>query len=329
MHIELSYGMHAMLLAIQSICQAFSLTPGKVTLGCDNLGVISQLCYPKKTISCSCKHVDLLHASQGILCLLPIQVSIFHVRSNQDSQLQFPKETVSCSCKQADLIQACKALLRLLPIYVSLVHVQGHQDSLLPFAALDCIAQLNSMANELAKKHLHLAISQGIPSLPVGPLFGESWSCSLSSGAKLTSNPHGLVLLSLSSPLVQEYLSHCHLLPMAAFPLVNWPAIGCASSASPLLYHLWISKFASGHSAVGHMMLKHGEWDNDHCPCCSHSPKTTRHMISCHDPCMSATIQSAICKFSHWLTSVETHPSISSCFMASLSSHQVLLFCPC
>jgi len=36
-------GMHTMLLAVRSICQAFSLPYVKVTLGCDNLGVLSQL----------------------------------------------------------------------------------------------------------------------------------------------------------------------------------------------------------------------------------------------------------------------------------------------
>jgi len=133
---------------------------------------------------------------------------------------------VSCSCKHADLIWACQALLHLLPIPVTLVHVYGHQDSLLPFASLDCLAQLNTMADKLAKKHFLLAISQGTPSLPVAPLVSEPWSCSLSSGAKLTSDPHGLVLFSLSSPLVHEYLSYWHLLPAAAFPLVNWSAIG-------------------------------------------------------------------------------------------------------
>jgi len=277
-------GMHAMLLATQSICTAFSLTSGKVTLGCDNLGVISQLRYPKETISCSCKHADLIRACQGILHLLPIQVS--------------------------------------------LVHVRGHQNSQLPFEALDRLAQLNSMADDLAKQHLLLAISQSIPSLPIGPLAGESWWCSLPNGTKLTSDPQSPVLFALSSPQVQEYLSRHNLLPALAFPLVNWDAIGQASASSPPLYRLWISKFASGHSAVGHMMFKRKEWDNDLCPCCGHSPETTRHVISCQDPQMSATFHAAVTKFSLWLQAVETHPSIHACFVATLSSHQALLFCP-
>jgi len=96
------FNMHTMLLAACSVCQAFSLPSGKITLACNNLGILLQLHYPKETISCSCKHTDLL--------------------------------------------QACHNLLHSLPVQVSLVHVWGHQDSLLPFAALDCLVQLNSMA---------------------------------------------------------------------------------------------------------------------------------------------------------------------------------------
>ena len=73
-------GMYAMLLAVRSICQAFSLPSGKVTLGCDNLGVLSQLQFPKEMVSCSCKHADLIWACQDLLLhLLPIHVSLVHV----------------------------------------------------------------------------------------------------------------------------------------------------------------------------------------------------------------------------------------------------------
>jgi len=207
------------------------------------------------------------------------------------------------------------------PARVSFVHVHGHQDSQLPFEALDCLAQLNSMADDLAKQHLLLAIFQSIPSLPVGPLAGESWWCSLPNGTKLTTDLHGPVIFTLNSPLIQEYLSRHNLLSVLAFPLVNWAAIGYTSAASPPLYCLWISKFVSGHSAVGHMMLKQGEWDNDLCPCCGHSPETTWHVISCQDPWMTAAFLVAVTKFALWLQSAETHPSICSCFVATLSSH--------
>jgi len=43
---------------------------------------------------------------------------------------------------------------------------------------------------------------------------------------------------------------------------------------------------------------------------------------------MSATFSLALLKFSNWLQSAETHPSICFCFVATLSFHQALLFCP-
>jgi len=43
---------------------------------------------------------------------------------------------------------------------------------------------------------------------------------------------------------------------------------------------------------------------------------------------MCATFSLALLKFFNWLQSSMTHPSICACFMATLSSHQALLFCP-
>jgi len=209
-------GMHAILLAVCSICQAFSLPYGTVTLVCNNLGVLSQLQYTKETISYSCKHADLLWACQAILCNIAIQVNF--------------------------------------------VHVLGHQDSQLLFKALDHLAQLNSMAY-ITRQYLLLAISMNIPSLPVGSLARESWSCCLWDGSKLTSDPHGPILFSLSFPLIQEYLSHCcHFLLATSFPLVSWPAIGYAYSFPPPLYHLWISMFVGMDGAHDVETWQMGQW---------------------------------------------------------------------
>jgi len=43
---------------------------------------------------------------------------------------------------------------------------------------------------------------------------------------------------------------------------------------------------------------------------------------------MSASFSSAIAKFAQWLQDSNTHPSIYSCFVATLSSHEVLSFHP-
>jgi len=43
---------------------------------------------------------------------------------------------------------------------------------------------------------------------------------------------------------------------------------------------------------------------------------------------MSASFSSAVAKFTQWLQDSDTHPSICSCFVATLSSYQVLSVCP-
>jgi len=88
------------------------------------------------------------------------------------------------------------AILYSLPVKNVFSHVKGHQDSLLPFHLLDQLAQLKSMANDLAKQHLLLAISKHTTSQPVRPLASELWSSFLQT-VKLTSDLHPLVWTSL------------------------------------------------------------------------------------------------------------------------------------
>jgi hypothetical protein len=67
------------------------------------------------------------------------------------------------SAKHFDIINSIKMSIRKSPLHWRFIHIKGHQDDLLPFELLDHLAQLNTMADELAKKKISSLLLQNPP----------------------------------------------------------------------------------------------------------------------------------------------------------------------
>jgi len=120
------------------------------------------------------------------------------------------------------------------------------------------------------------------------------------------------------------------LTPFCSFPLCylahHWL---CFFGFHPTVPPLDLQAHQQALDTIGYMMLKQDKWNNDLCPCNGHSPETTQQ--PCYllpGPQMAAAFSSVVLKFFQWLQASETHPSICSCFVATLSSHQALLSQP-
>jgi len=84
------------------------------------------------------------------------------------------------------------------------------------------------------------------------------------------------------------------------------------------MYHMWASKFASGHSAISQIMAWWKKWDLALCPLCQLTKETTLHVLQCsHPECTSAWHQS-IESFCSWMSLANTSPAIIQCFSTTL-----------
>jgi len=169
---------------------------------------------------------------------------------HQAKQLQ---ELTPCSSAHADLIQAiCHIHCSLTGITVWFQHVKGHQDDGCLASSLPRITQLNIHADQLAKKAL-LCLLQHCQHR-VGPLVGDQWSL-LINGQAISLDPHQPVIWHLGYQTAFQYLvTKKNPISPIGFPLINFPALAQSLKAASPLYHLWYSKFVSGHSATGRMM---------------------------------------------------------------------------
>jgi len=117
-------------------------------------------------------------------------------------------------------------------------------------------------ADSLAKHELHRIASLTSPPLRCHMLLGERWSAFIAS-EKIVSDPRIPVLEAIGTNLAKTYWIQRGQLTDHSFSLVSWDVLGRAVRSYPHTFQMWLSKFASGHSAVGVTMLR---WKNGTLP---------------------------------------------------------------
>jgi len=89
---------------------------------------------------------------------------------------------------------------------------------------------------------------------------------------------------------------------------------------------MWLSKFASGHSAVARTMHRWQRWDSATCPICQTVEEDMHHIFLCPDAERTAHWHTSIDSLQSWLTTTNTHPAISHCLLTTLHGRSLLSF---
>ncbi len=204
-------------------------------------------------------------------------------------------------------------------ISLTFVYVPGHQDALSRVEDLTPLARLNVWADTMAKQELHrLASLPQRPSVP-SSLLGERWHALAPTG-KITSDPSPMVTDLLGHREALRYWSHKQQLDAQSFELVNWEALERATDSFPPTLQMWLSKFASGHSAVAVTMHRWKRWSTPLCPLCQSCEETTEHVLYCLNDSSRESWRQQLTKLQTWLEQSNTAPSIQRCFILTLSN---------
>ncbi len=147
--------------------------------------------------------------------------------------------------------------------------------------------------------------------LPFFTIHGESWYLALPNG-RVSSDPSQPLLHYLSAQQAFPYWKQKHNLSDAALQDILWETLGQALSDKPPTYRMWLSKFSSGHSAVGKTMARWGQWDSDICPACQSTTKTTEHVLFCTHSSRTTCWHQQTSTLVKWLHNSDTHPDIIS-----------------
>jgi len=232
-------------------------------------------------------------------------------------QAQVFHEHVPCRHPHADLLRAITALRLRSNLSLRFIYVPGHQDALIRFEDLPPHQRLNVWADFLAKRELHRIASLPVPILFPPSLHGEKWSAYLHH-QKLVSDPRLPVLDSLGAAQAMIYWEQKGQLSLQSFPLVQWETLHTAISAYPPTFQMWLSKFASGHSAVGVTMFRWKKWDSPVCPVCMQHDETISHVLTCPHPSRRVVWIAQVEQLRQWMLQAETAPEIISCLIPTL-----------
>jgi len=122
----------------------------------------------------------------------------------------------------------------------------GHIDSLQRHLS-SCLAE--HMDGLSCKKELHQIVALPVHAPSCNALKEERWYVHSLSG-KITANPHSCMIDLLGQQVAQWYWEHKEQLTATSFKLVHWASMGKAIGYFPSTFQMWLSKFASSHSAV-------------------------------------------------------------------------------
>jgi len=95
--------------------------------------------------------------------------------------------------------------------------------------------------------------------------------------------------------------------------------LGKAIASFAHTFQMWLSKFASGHSAVATTMFRWKKWDSDQCPLCHAGTETTSHILLCRHLTRAATWTQQLTQLALWMTQSNTAPIIQSCLLSTLT----------
>ncbi len=226
--------------------------------------------------------------------------------------------------KHADLVRAIHDTICHCPIQLSFQYVAGHQDDLTHYADLPPLAQLNVQADSMAKQALHILGHQQAPPL-LAPLPGVAWTLVIA-GLPVPLDPHPVIIDHLSHQCALDYWIHKGSFSVASSQLVDWPLLGSALRLRPHTFCMWVSKFASGHTAVGHNMAHWKLWPSPGCPLCQFTDETTLHVCQCPHPSRTSHWHQAVEDLRSWLTTADTCPAITRCLITTLHTRGVRSF---
>jgi hypothetical protein len=107
-------------------------------------------------------------------------------------------------------------------------------------------------------------------------------------------------------------------IPLQEIHSIDWINSEKAIKRLPFSKQLWISKFSSGHCAVGKMMKIRKEWTHDKCPLCLEETETNEHVLLCQDPRALQHWEILATKLDHDMQNMTTAPTIRRTIMRKL-----------
>ena len=102
--------------------------------------------------------------------------------------------------------------------------------------------------------------------------------------------------------------------------IVCWEVMRKARKEAPLHLKIHITKWVSGETATGTVMVQRKQRQNSKCPMCHEPNETTSHILQCTSTSMQQVHEELLKEMKLWLETVQTQHDISNFLCKGLQS---------
>jgi hypothetical protein len=228
--------------------------------------------------------------------------------------------------EQFDLIRAINKLRKRCPVTTTLKHVKGHQDDNENFYQLDRWAQLNVMADTMAKRKLTDAMNNDefhekrTSSFPL-----DQCSISFCDAQKVPQEAiQGNLLKSIRREAgqvrIRRYWRKKGIIHEATEKYIDWKVVHKSHKALDPLRHRWLSKWMTGFCGVGKMMKIYKFQQHSKCPKCQQNNETTDHVLQCQSYGTHCLWQKLMRELTAWIVDNDGPPSLGKVLTQNLTA---------
>jgi hypothetical protein len=219
------------------------------------------------------------------------------------------------SHKHFDIINSIKLSIRHSPLHWRFKHVKGHQDDVQHFDDLDRAAQLNTLADSLAKNKLNLLLQQE-PRLRRRPqhLPYEQieiyWTDNRFKRSKISSCMVKTLTHHIQTSIIRKYWIKKRKFSNYTATFIDWDSSKRSRLGLDKSRQKWLSKWMTGFCGVGKMLQRYRHQKHSKCPRCLSDNETVHHVLQCtHDEAKHIWNQS-LENLETWMTNNHGHPEL-------------------
>jgi hypothetical protein len=213
-----------------------------------------------------------------------------------------------------DLLTAIHDELNDTLILWSGAYIRGHQDDSIPYNLLDRPAQLNILADNMAKEYTKTAVH---PPRHY-KAHSSSWSITIEN-IPVTRDIDSVLYNLVHTPTAREYWIKKSRISEKKFNDVLWTRLGQALDKMPLSRRLFCSKHTSGMCGVGKFQKIWKTRKTDSCPHCG-LPEDAAHVWKCKSPAVTQIWENSIQQLRKHLRKVDTDPNITTAITSYLTT---------
>ena len=228
------------------------------------------------------------------------------------------REYSNTTHKDFDLISRIISYREGLKAKFVLIHVKGHQDMR---KALTRAATLNHRMDTLAKEINTYAHQEDVPIPDALPPSQFGLTQVDYDGTPIVSELAKTLVNRISGDRLKAYWrSRGRYTEEHISTWIDWKVMSRMMKEASHRRRIFISKWVSNQIAVGTVMYRRSERNDDRCPCCKKTPETRIHLLRCRSS--KKTWKAARKKLKKWMRKQETDPEIQTAIVEILRSFQ-------